>query len=366
MTVAAFEQKVIRILDANLNRATEGLRVAEEVARFILDNPELQKKIKQLRHDVLLLAGKTLAISVGSDSRFRAIIGSRDSVNDVGSKVITGPEKTRPDLSSIIQSNCSRAAESVRVFEEFSKLLSKRQTAGWKKLRFMIYSVEKELLSFTGREIIASKLRNMGLYCIIDKMYLGKRNPAAVAREMIAGGASVIQYRDKTSCDAEFLKACTKIRKVCADADVLFIVNDKTDTALLVNADGLHLGQDDMPVPEARKILGPGKIIGKSSHSCKEAIEAAKEDINYLAIGAMFPTETRDKSTVIGPKSIARIRKDLPQLPLVAIGGIDKKNISRVLAQKPDGICIVSAIQTAPDITKTVKDFIRIIRKGDR
>ena len=364
--MAVFEQSILRILDANLNRASEGLRVVEEVARFILNDAGLQRKTKQLRHDLLRLGKKTLAASSGSENRMHAIVESRDSISDVGGKETTEGEKERIDLSSIIQSNCSRAAESVRVFEEFSKLLSKTHATRWKNVRFRVYAVEKELLLATTRGLISSRLRNIGLYCIIDRMYLGRRSAAAVAREMADGGAKIIQYRDKTSCDGKFLKTCKEIRKVCADSDVLFIVNDRTDIALLVDADGLHLGQDDMPVSEARKILGPGKIIGKSCHNYKESAEAVKEEIDYLAAGAVFPTTTKKRPIVIGPEYLRKMRGKIGKLPLIAIGGIDKRNIGTVLSQKPDGICIVSAILAAPDIAKAVRGFARIIRKGIR
>jgi thiamine-phosphate pyrophosphorylase len=289
---------------------------------------------------------------------------SRDSMGDIGGKAITESEKRRADLSSVIQSNCSRAAESVRVFEEFSKLLSKRHAASWKKLRFHVYSVEKELLLGAVKGSVSSRLKNIGLYCIIDRMFLGRRSPASVAREMVRGGAKIIQYRDKTSCDGEFLRRCKRIRKVCVDAEVLFIVNDRTDVALLADADGVHLGQDDMPVSEARRILGPGKIVGKSCHSRGQSAEAAEEEIDYLAVGAVFPTTTKERPIVIGPEYLSKMRRKIGSLPLVAIGGINRKNIGAVLSQKPDGICIVRAILTAPDIAEAVRGFVRIVRKG--
>lgn len=358
------ERKVLRILDANLNRASEGLRVAEEVARFLLDDAGMQKKLKRLRHELRELAAKTLTSAHGGDGRMRVIIGSRDSAGDVGGNVLDRDETKRPDLSSIIQSNCSRAAESVRVFEEFSKLLSGRQTAGWKKLRFRIYAVEKELLSLAAGKSNAEKLREIGLYCIVDRTYLGRRNAASAAKEMINGGAKIIQYRDKLSEDAKFLRACREVRKACSEKGVLFIVNDRADMALLVDADGLHVGQGDMPVRDARKLLGPGKIIGKSSHTFRESVAASREDIDYLAVGAIFPTKTKMGHTVVGPEYIARVKKKVAPLPVVAIGGINHENIGAVLTHKPDGICIVSAIQQAPDIAAAVRGFTRIISRG--
>jgi thiamine-phosphate pyrophosphorylase len=363
--IRAFDRKILRVLDANLNRALEGLRVAEEVARFVLEEPDLQRKVKSVRHDVLKLGKAALAAPSGSKGRLEAVIAVRDSEEDVGKSSAHASEVRRSDISALIESNCSRAAESVRVFEEFTKLMPGRaRSASWKRLRFRIYSIEQELLTANTRRMTAGRLRHAGLYCIVDRMYLGRRSPASVAREMIEGGAQVIQYRDKSSEDAVFLRACEKVARVCRDGDCLFIVNDRTDVALLVNADGVHLGQDDLPVRDARGILGPAKIIGKSSHSFAQAVKAAGEDIDYLAVGAMFPTRTRENQIVAGIRCLRRVRTHLPQMPIVAIGGIDRKNITQVLAEKPDGICIVSAIQTSPDIRKAVRGFTRLIRKG--
>jgi thiamine-phosphate pyrophosphorylase len=366
MIMTVFEDKILRIFDANLNRAIEGLRVAEEVIRFIIEDIKLQKRIKRIRHAFFSLGHRTFRAISSQTDRMTAIINSRDAKGDIGSRGITAMEKNRRDMPSLIQSNCSRASESARVFEEFSKYVCPECSIEWKKIRFEIYSIERELLALLAKTSTKELLRNIGLYSVIDRSLLMGMNLSKTARKMIKGGTKIIQYRDKESCDGEFLKASRLIHKVCRDSDVLFIINDKVHIAYLIQADGVHLGQKDLPVSEARRILGPGKIIGKSCYTARQAITASKEDVDYIAVGAMFPTNTKEKVQIAGPKLIIRIRRIAKNIPLIAIGGINESNIIKILRHNPDGICMISAILNSSDIQKTAAKYVRIIRQNKR
>lgn len=360
--MALMEHKISRIFDANLNRGTEGLRVIEEIARFILDDKKLQNKIKDIRHRFLRLGKKTFAARPASN-RIHAVANGRDSENDVGGKSVTGYEVKRENIFSIIQSNFSRAAESARVFEEFSKLESSKLPAFWKKIRFEIYTCEKELISAVIRDEMKRRLFKIGLYCVIDAEFIERRDIEEIAKEMITGGTKIIQYRDKISMDRNFLENSKKLQKICSDFNVLFIINDRVDAAYIVNADGVHLGQDDMPVSEARRILGQNKIIGKSCENRKQIIEAIKEDIDYIGLSGIFKTDTKKEQAVAGVELIKTARRIAGSVPLIAIGGINKTNIDTVLKFKPDGICMISAILKSEDIQKTTSSFRRIITK---
>jgi thiamine-phosphate pyrophosphorylase len=359
--MAVFKENILRILDANLNRAIEGLRVAEEVARFILENTILQKRIKNTRHHFLTAGNNTFASIIAGMDRMNVILRARDSERDIGSRGISATEKKRKDLSSLIQSNCSRAAESARVFEEFSKQICSKYAAEWKRIRFEIYSIEQKLLSIAGRQLIKNSLKNIGLYCVIDRSFPFTKSPVKIASEMIKGGTRIIQYRDKESCDGEFYKTCIQISRICARSNVLFIINDRVDIARLVDADGVHLGQDDLFVSEARRILGPGKIIGKSCYTLREVISASKEDIDYVAVGALFSTGTKENVRIVGPAFISKTRRVVKDIPIIAIGGINEGNIRSVIQHKPDGICIISAIHKSSDISAAVRNFVEII-----
>ena len=283
---------------------------------------------------------------------------------DVGSRGVTATEQDREDLPSLIQSNFSRASESARVFEEFSKLSNPSLAQEWKNIRFEIYSLEKQLLAAVAGASVKYRLANMDLYCVVDKALTGNQSPFNIVREMLLGGANIIQYRDKISCDGEFLKTSRRIQKLCADSDAMFIVNDRVDIAHLSDADGVHLGRNDMPVAETRRILGPGKIIGISCYTLTDVRTALREAVDYIAVGSIFPTGTKEKVRIVGPEFISKTRAAAGNIPIVAIGGINRRNIAGVLLHRPNGICIISAIQTSANISAAVKGFVRLIRKS--
>jgi thiamine-phosphate pyrophosphorylase len=201
------------------------------------------------------------------------------------------------------------------------------------------------------------------LYCIIDSELIGRRSPVAVAEQMIAGGARLIQYRDKRSEPDAVHEVCRQLRPVLRKAGALFIVNDYPDIALAVGADGVHLGVGDLPVAACRLIVGDEMIVGRSSHSLDEALAGAAEAIDYLAVGAVFATSTKPEHAVVGVELVSRVRACVA-LPLFAIGGITARNLDEVLAARPDGVVIASDILTAPDITGHVRTLHRRIRSA--
>ena len=182
---------------------------------------------------------------------------------------------------------------------------------------------------------------------------------------MIAGGARLIQYRDKVSEPADVYRACKRLRPVLRKADVLFIVNDYPDIAVAVGADGVHVGVDDLPADACRRVVGDEMIIGRSSHSLDEALAGAAQPVDYLAVGAIFATMTKPEYTVVGLDVLAEVRARV-ELPLFAIGGITSENLDAVLARGPDGVAIISDILNAPDIARHVRLLLRRIKRRRR
>jgi len=356
------KSKLYQIIDANLNRCSEGLRVIEEIGRFILSDTQLQRKTKRLRQQLsLFFIGKT---SLPID-RIGLIGAGRDSESDVGRSYSTAKEMSRKSFESILRSNFSRAEESARALEEFSKVIDPKLGQKIKEFRFKLYTLEK---GFVEKHLAVGKrelLQKIGIYPIIDREQIDGKNPISVARRIIEGGAGILQYRDKVSDDGAIYDICMVLTDLCRKKDVRFIVNDAVDIALAVDADGVHLGQTDMPAAEARAILGPDKIIGKSSHNTLEAGRAAKENIDYLAVGPMFPTTTKPGYRVAGLK-LLRWAKANTSLPVVAIGGINLKNIDQVFDLEPDGVAVVSAILSAGDFRKQTARFARRCRTTAR
>lgn len=201
------------------------------------------------------------------------------------------------------------------------------------------------------------------LYPIIDSSLISPADVEKTATDIINGGAKIIQLRAKGLSSREFLQSAFTVRKITKDRGVIFIVNDRVDIALIVGADGVHLGQDDLPVKEARRLLENDKIIGYSTHNIREALEAEKLPLSYISFGPIFPTKTKpDAQTPKGLKGLAEVRKAV-KIPIVAIGGITETNMIHVLKQGADSAAMISEVLTSPDIPKKVKKLIFIAKE---
>lgn len=187
------------------------------------------------------------------------------------------------------------------------------------------------------------------LYVIIDRKSCRGRDLAYVAEEAVTGGADIIQLRDKESSANEILKAGRAIRNLTRQKKVPFIVNDRVDIAVALDADGVHLGQDDLPIEVARSIIGKGKMIGLSTHSVSQALEAQKRGADYIAAGPIFLTPTKPDYQAVGINLIKEIKGKI-KIPFVVIGGIDESNIDEVLAAGAGRVAVVRAVCGAEDI----------------
>lgn len=200
------------------------------------------------------------------------------------------------------------------------------------------------------------------IYPIIDDSLVPFDKIGETTKAIIAGGAKIVQLRVKRLSSKGFLKSAHIIRKITRDSSAIFIVNDRVDVALLAEADGVHLGQDDLPVKEARKLLGNNKIIGYSTHNIREALETVRLPVDYISFGPIFLTKTKhDAQTPKGIKGLAEVRKAV-DIPIVAIGGITETNIIHVFQEGADSVAMISDILTASDISKKVNRLIRIVK----
>jgi thiamine-phosphate pyrophosphorylase len=341
-------RQTLRIIDANLNRIGEGLRFLEDTARLLLNDAALTRQLKTIRHEILtkdLLTNKQL-------------LQSRDSEGDVGIDIeAPGDEKGR-ELPLTVVANSRRVQESLRVLEELAKVPGtplKLDAEKFKQARFNLYTIEQALLSRLLRQ---DKIKQLpGLYAIIDTQYLKKLNPVDAAGQVIRGGATTIQLRDKTMTRKELLPVAQQLKNLCAEHKVLFIVNDHLDVALAADADGLHLGQHDLPVEAARKLLPMDKILGCSTTTVEEATTAQSEGADYIAVGSMYPTPSKETATVVGLKRLRQIRQALT-LPLVAIGGITRDNATEVITAGADSVAVISAILQAEDLEKATRQIV--------
>ncbi|MBE0415006.1 MAG: thiamine phosphate synthase [Dehalococcoidia bacterium] len=328
---------MLRLIDANLNRISEGLRLLEDVARFILNNARISAELKSLRHELL---DTTLQ---------KELLSARDSSGDVAA--FAEEEARRDDLPTIVTANARRVQESLRVLEEFAKLPEiTLDSARFKKARFTLYEIEK---SMTAR-LLRREKRIAGLYVIIDSEALRGKDEMEVCRQAICGGAKIIQLRDKHRAKGELLVRANKLRELCAQSDVLFIMNDYLDIALASGADGLHLGQGDLPISTARQLVPIDKILGCSTTTLEEALKAETDGADYITVGSIYPTPSKAGAIVVGLERLRRIREAIA-IPIVAIGGIDESNAAAALEAGADSIAVISAVCGAKDVEEAAR-----------
>ncbi len=207
-----------------------------------------------------------------------------------------------------------------------------------------------------------SSQRNIdwSLYAIIDKDALAGRDPCEVAKAAIDGGAGVIQLRNKTPDVRGFYEDALAVREVTSNHGVPLIINDRVDVARAVDADGVHVGQEDLPVSVVRKLIGREKLIGASVHNLDEFEQTMPDRPDYLGVGTIFPTPSKDIRRISGPEIIGKIRART-ELPIVGIGGITVANAGEVIGAGADGVAVISALLQAQDLRQRAREFMQKI-----
>jgi thiamine-phosphate pyrophosphorylase len=199
-------------------------------------------------------------------------------------------------------------------------------------------------------------LHTSRLYCILDLGYVPEENAAAVTASLLAGGADLLQLRAKGQELATIRRVAEKLLPLCRAAGVPFILNDFADLAAAIDADGVHLGQDDGPLGAAREIVGPGKLIGRSTHSLEQARAALAEGFDYIGFGPLFPTPTKAGRPAIGLEEISLMENQVgAEIPAFCIGGITPETLPAVLAAGARRVVVVSALLQAPDVTAATR-----------
>lgn len=334
------DKKISSILDANFGRLSEGLRVLEDMARFVLRHYGLTKKLKEMRHSLL------------AESRPFELEFLNSRGKDLGASLFAPDEAKRKGFVDLVVANAKRAEESLRVLEEYFKFLKKENWRKFQDSRFLLYSIEKEIVSMFLRQEKTKKL--FPLYIILDAKY---RNPVELLKKVISGGAKAVQLRDKINNKRKILETALSLKKICQKSNVLFLVNDYVDIALAVDADGVHLGEDDLPIQEVRKILPFDKIIGFSVHNLKEAKKAEREGADYISIGAVYPTSTKEDAILVKPSLIKEIKSKV-SLPIIAIGGINESNLDKVMKFGVDGVAVAKAVLDESSPKTAVKGIL--------
>ncbi len=346
------EKALYRIIDANFNRAREACRVMEEFCRFVLNSASLTERAKQLRH-------RLSAAIARLDNR--RLIASRDTTGDVGVGQKVDNQLHRTDLKDCLIAACKRLTEALRTLAELVQSLNPPVAEEIEKLRYCAYTLEKDIIIFSDT---TEKFKAVELYIVITSSL-----PAEVlslTNYCIGGGADCIQLRAKNIADDGLFALAGEFVKSCKEGNVISIINDRVDIAVAADADGVHLGQNDLPVEQARRLEGRPLIIGKSTHSPEQLRLACLENPTYVALGPVFTTDTKPTAPSVGLEYVTQASKIISQTGIagVAIGGINLNNIETVLQAGAQKIAVCSAVTMSPNpmemcrkLKKKIVDF---------
>ncbi len=338
------ETGVWRILDANANRAAEGLRVVEDYARFIIDDAHLSRLCKDLRHELAAI------VQTWPSSH---LVASRNTLGDVGASVTTPAEGRRANALEVLQANFPRVQQALRCLEEFGKTISPDGGTALERLRYKAYSLEKAIQT-TRRSL--DDLADSRLYVLVDGAATTDEFSARV-KVLIEAGAHMLQLRDKRLDDRTLLARARCLRALTASTSTRFILNDRPDLALLAQADGVHVGQEDLTVQEVRAVVGPGVFIGVSAHSLEQARAAVLDGADYLGVGPTFPSSTKAFSSFTGLELLRAVSQEI-RLPAFAIGGITRETIPRVCEAGFSRIAVSGAVHQSDDPSASLSDLL--------
>lgn len=329
------EHDAARVVDANLNRGREALRVLEDYARFALEDRFLTEQFKNLRHELAAAAGR---VPPG------LLLAARETQHDIGTGVTAAGEYDRQSARQVAEVNLKRLQESLRSLEEYGKVLGADLGRAFEGLRYRVYTLERAVVT-GGRA--RERLAEARVYVLLSGSECVASLDWTIERAA-AGGATVFQLREKNLPDRELLQRARDVRLWTRKAGAVFIVNDRPDIARLAEADGVHLGQDDLPVKEARRVLGPDALIGVSTHSVEQVHLAVLGGADYLGVGPTFPSRTKAFEVFPG-LDFVRGAAATTNLPAFVLGGVGPENVGQVAAAGGRRVAVGAAVCRAND-----------------
>jgi thiamine-phosphate pyrophosphorylase len=333
---------VARLLDANLDRAREGLRVLEDWARFGVDRADLVARTKDMRQRLGRLHRDDYKLA-------------RHTATDPAAGMGHPAQQERLSPSQVVGANAGRVHEALRVLEEFGRSIDPELAHEAAALRYGLYDLEVDLLQASrGGQQRRQLLAQCHLYLVSSP---GPGLEAVVAAALGAG-VRLVQYRAKDGSpsgqagvpidDSQRLQQARQLRQLCASHGALFIVNDRIDLALAVEADGVHLGQGDLPPAVARQLLGPERLIGRSTHGLDQLHQAVADGCDYVGVGPVNATPTKPGREPVGLDYVRQAAAESP-IPFFAIGGLDCANVGAVRQAGGQRVAVVRAITAAAD-----------------
>lgn len=322
-----------RIIDANGNRVREGLRILDDLARFVLDDATLAAAFKDLRHEV----------SERLDELGTTPMAARDVEGDGGTATTVPGESTRPGVASVAEAAGGRVAEGLRALEEMSKVAGRSADAvAFESIRYRGYAVVARVVAGLRR----GRPSGWRVQVLLTEAVC-RRPWREVLEAAIAGGVDAIQVREKAFDDQRLIDRVTEVIRIARPAGVAVVVNDRVDVAAATHADGVHLGQDDFPVEHARAVLGGLAIVGGSAHDLDEAARLVAAGCDYCGIGRFAESRTKPDVVSRGATFVREFASHHPTMPHLVIGGVGPDTIDAVIAAGGRGVAVCDAVCAA-------------------
>jgi len=345
---AADRAGIWRAIDASANRAAEALRVIEDAVRFVLDDVVLTGAAKDLRHELAQALATTPL-----PHRFAA----RDVAGDVGAGMESAAALGRSSPADLVAANAARAAQALRSLAECAAVVAPPAAAAFERIRYRLYDLERlALVAARAR----ARLAGVNLCVLVD----GRADAAAFERlvaALVEAGVRMLQIRDKRLATPAVVdrarRAVAIARRRPADEPVFVIVNDRVDVAAAVGAAGAHVGADDLPVPLARRVLGPAALLGATAHDVAEARAAAAAGADCLGIGPCFPSATKTFGAFAAPEFLRTVATEIA-LPAYAIGGVTLERLDELRRLGIRRVAVASAVTAAADPAAAARAFI--------
>jgi thiamine-phosphate pyrophosphorylase len=295
-----------------------------------------------------------VALSVYSSAARHA---ARETRADIGTSLSVPAEQSRSDLAAVLAANFKRVEQSLRSLEEYSKTLAPQTAAKLEQLRYRVYTLER----VTG--IAQDSLQRLAgaQLCVLIDGGLTAEPFAVLAESLVSAGAPMLQLRDKRLADRALLERGQLLREITRGTNTLFIMNDRPDLAVLCDADGVHVGQEELTVKDARRILGAEGLIGVSTHSIEQARAAVLDGADYIGVGPTFPSSTKKFSEFTGTVLLRQVAEEI-RLPAFAIGGITADNLAEVLNAGFTRIAVSGAVTNASDPAAAAAQLLERLR----
>ncbi len=342
---------ILRMIDANLNRSREGIRMIEDCARFMLDDAQITQSCKAIRHQ---LRSAIESLNLAPD----ALISSRDTPGDVGTDITTETETDRSaGMRDLVSAAAKRAAEALRVIEESTKALG-HSGSSFEAIRYQLYTIEKQTTL-----ALAPPCPQWALCVLITKSLCTHHDPIEIIKRVASGGAGCIQIREKDMPDAQLLDHAGQLTDCAHTLGLHVMINDRAHIAKLVNADGVHLGQSDLPINAARELLGHRTWIGRTCPTIEQATQACQQGADTCGIGPVFASTTKSKPTLAGLNLIKAYLSNpkAKHTPMLAISGITPANIHQLAQIECPGVAVSSSVCSSEDPEAVCRTIVEAI-----